>query len=373
MIYLDHNATTHIIDEVKFIVNEHFDQLLNPSSIHSFGRNSRKLLEDARAQIASSLGLRLGKGNYKIIFTSGGTEVNNLVVNNFRDGVVLYSAAEHASIIEPAKNLPSSFEINVNKNGVVDLDSLEKLLVLHHGKKILVSVIAANNETGVIQQVKKVVAISRKYGAFVHTDAVQAIGKIGFDIKELDVDYVTISAHKIGGLVGFGALVTKDNITLIPQLLGGGQERSERAGTENVLGAIGFAKALEQAILDQNEYYNNIINLRNKLEDEIEKIAQGAIICRSSDRIPNTSLISLKGASSDQQIIEFDFAGIAVSKGSACSSGKVKNSHVLKAMGYDDEIINSVIRVSLGNGNTIEDVEKFISVWKEIYKKMALK
>ncbi len=372
MIYFDHNATTHIIDEVKLLACNHFEQLLNPSSIHSFGRNSRKLLEDARKQIAVALGIKLGNGSYKILFASGGTEVNNLVINNFRDGVVLYSAAEHASVREVAETLPESFEIKVNKDGIIDFFSLEELLTLQKGKKILISVAVANNETGIIQPVKKVVEMARKYGALVHTDAVQAVGKIKFDIKDLDVDYVTISGHKIGGFVGVGALVTRDHIKIIPQILGGGQERSERAGTENVIGIISLAKAIEIAISNLDEYSNKMKYLRDILEEEIENISPYSVISRVCDRIPNTSLIVLRGVSSDRQLIEFDLAGIAVSKGSACSSGKVRDSHLLQVMGYGKEITGSVIRVSLGKENTMDDVKRFIHVWKEIHAKRAI-
>ena len=365
MIYLDHNSTTNVLEKVKAIIAENLKEPLNASSVHYYGRNARKLLEESREVIAQTLGIKLGRGGYKIIFTSGGTEANNLVINNFES--VLCPSIEHAAIIEPAKKVKNTTALKVNKDGIIDLVFLQE--VAPSDQKTLVSVMMANNETGVIQPIKEVVQIARDKGFLVHTDMVQAFGKINVNLQEYDVDFATISAHKIGGLVGIGALIVKDNITISPSILGGGQERSERSGTENVLGAICFAKAAEVACGNIDEYAKKTSDLRDYIESEIKKSGNGFVIAKNSNRLPNTSLIASNKVNADAMLIQFDMEGIAVSNGSACSSGKVKSSHVLQAMGYSEDVSKSVIRVSLGNNNTMKDAEEFIRVWNKVHGK----
>ena len=382
MIYLDHNSTTKMKKEASEDIFAKLDgYALNPSSIHGFGREARKMLEDARNRIANNLGISLGRGAYKIIFTSGGTESNNLVIKNFTNDYILYSAVEHASVKDVVEKISDkAIKIPVNKNGIIDLDFLDKTLEKTHNErlknntekedntKILVSVMTANNETGVLQPVEEISKIAHKHGAYLHTDAVQALGKIDFNLKNIDADYVSLSAHKIGGLVGSGVLIAKDSHQLEAQISGGGQEKGERSGTENVLGAMSFAKALELSINNLQKYTQKVRMLKEFLDKEVEKINGAEIIAQKSHRLPNTTMLALKNISSDMQLIQFDLAGIAVSNGSACSSGKVKSSHVLEAMGYEKDIANSAIRVSLSSDNTIDDVKSFISVFKNIAK-----
>lgn len=370
MIYLDNNATTFMHPEVKQILIE--DDLLpkNPSSIHWVGRNARKLLEDARERLANVLSVKLGRGGYKIIFTSGGTESNNLIVNNFVDGILLYSATEHVSVRDCAANLKNSRELKVTRDGLVDIDFLNDELKQagSSGGRALISVMAANNETGVIGKIEEMSQLAKQYGALFHTDAAQAFGKINIDINKLGVDFVTISSHKIGGPLGIGALVVREEEMLKPIFIGGGQERGERPGTENVLGALGFAQAAEISAKNIEKFASHTSSLRTYIENEINNTSCGMIISENSERLPNTVLIASKTLNADLQLIQFDAENIAVSNGSACSSGKVKNSHVLGAMGYDDKIANKVIRVSLSLANTMEDAKQFVLVWKKIHK-----
>ncbi len=369
MIYLDHNATTYMHAEVREILAAEDLLPKNPSSIHFAGRNARKLLEEARERLANILSIKLGRGGYKIIFTSGGTESNNLVINSFSEGVVLYSSTEHPSLRDAASALKNSKELIVDQEGNVDLDFLQsELNKVKNDGSLLVSVMAANNETGVVGNVQELAGLARKNGAFFHTDAVQAFGKINMNISYLGVDFVTISSHKIGGPVGIGALVARDEARITPLFIGGGQERGERSGTENVLGALCFAKAAEIAAKNIEKYAKHTYSLRSYIENEINKTGYGVIVAENTERLPNTVLIASKILDSNLQLIQFDTEDIAVSNGSACSSGKVKSSHILKAMGYDSEISNKVIRVSLSLTNTMEDAKQFVSTWKKIHK-----
>jgi cysteine desulfurase len=368
MIYLDHNSTTNLNPRVIENISRFTNVALNPSSIHSDGRNARKILEESREIIAESVGAKLGRGEYKLIFTSGATEANNLIINNFQDKVVLYSSIEHLSVYEPAKLIKNSYQINCTNEGLVDLVNLEELLQKHQGQKILVSIMAANNETGVIQPIKIISNLCKKYNAFLHVDAVQALGKIEFDISDLDLDFVTLSAHKIGGIAGVGALILRDDFQIKPTIVGGGQEKSERSGTENVIGAQLFAIAAKYSKENLKHYVNHTKKLRDQIEIEIEKEEKAKILCKNSPRLPNTSIISMDGISSDIQLIRFDNKNIAVSNGSACSSGKVKDSHVLSSMGINEDVRKTVIRISLGINNTHEDAIKFVEAWKLIAK-----
>lgn len=343
---------------------------LNSSSVHFYGRAARQILEDAREKIAESLGIKLGREQYKIIFTSSATEANNLVISNFADGVVLYSAVEHLSLIEAAKRNLNSYEIKVSETGELDLEMLEDKLQKYNEKKILISVMAANNETGIIQNLEPVLELARKYGAFLHSDIVQAFGKIKFNVRENDLDFASICSHKIGGLSGIGALIVKDNIQVFPTLVGGGQERGERAGTEFVVAAFSFGNEAANIANNIDSNSNHLQELRDFLEAEISSSDRSYIVGKDVKRLPNTSLIAMKGVDSDLQLIKFDEAKIAVSNGSACSSGKVKKSHVLEAMGFNEDISKSVIRVSLGKNNTKEDIYKFVEVWKSIESKI---
>ena len=358
-VYLDHNATTPVLPEVASVISDTLALGGNASSVHSRGRLARQAIENARDKIANSIGVRASE----VLFTSGGTEANNLILNACDWDHVMVTAVEHDSILNAGKNTEV---IPVNKEGLIDLAGLEKRLGAADGK-ILVSVMLANNETGVIQPVAEVSRIAQKYGAMMHTDAIQACGKIQLDRSTLGVDFISLSAHKIGGPQGVGALIINEEVAFQPMIRGGGQERGRRSGTENISGISGFGVAVEAVTYLAD--IPRIKELRNVLEATIEGIAPGAVLCGEDvERLPNTSSIFMPGVNSETQVMKFDLSGIMISAGSACSSGKVEVSHVLKAMGIEDDIASNVIRVSLGVGNSISDVERFIQEWKKIFE-----
>ena len=358
-VYLDHNATTPVLPEVASVISDTLALGGNASSVHSRGRLARQAIENARDKIANSIGVRASE----VLFTSGGTEANNLILNACDWDHVMVTAVEHDSILNAGKNTEV---IPVDKEGLIDLAGLEKRLSVADGK-ILVSVMLANNETGVLQPVAEVSRIAQKYGAMMHTDAIQACGKIQLDRSTLGVDFISLSAHKIGGPQGVGALIINEEVAFQPMIRGGGQERGRRSGTENIPGIAGFGVAVEAVTYLAD--IPRIKELRNVLEATIEGIAPGAVLCGEDvERLPNTSSIFMPGVNNETQVMKFDLSGIMISAGSACSSGKVEVSHVLKAMGIEDDIASNVIRVSLGVGNSISDVERFIQEWKKIFE-----
>lgn len=363
-IYLDNNSTTAMEAKVADAMIEVLGRPLNASSTHKMGRVARSIVENARRKVADFI----GTGNdYNVIFTSSGTEANNLALKGFEGQNLFVSEIEHHSVLNVCKK-PDRIVVPVKSDGTVNIENLEKLLTIHRGKS-LVSVMLANNETGIIQPMKEVVEVSKKWGAIVHTDAVQCCGKIDVDIKKLGVDMLTISAHKLGGPHGVAALVVKKDIQLVPQTIGGGQEHNMRGGTENISAIHGFGKAVEIAGIDEG-----IKMLRDGLESEIKAaVPECVIFGREQKRLPNTSFIAMPDVSSETQLIHFDMHDIAVSAGSACSSGKVEPSHVLKAMGVNDKIAKCAIRVSLGKHNTAADINSFVRVWKELYNNIRSK
>lgn len=349
-IYLDNNATTALDTKVVDSMIEVMGRALNPSSPHKMGRMARSIVEDARKKIAEFLGV---DNNYRVIFTSSGTEANNLAIKGFEGQNLFVSEIEHHSVLNACKKVDKVL-IPVNENGTVNIEKLEKLLILRRAKP-LVSVMMANNETGVIQPMEEVVRVAKKWGAVVHSDTVQCFGKIDVNISALDIDMFTVSAHKFGGPQGIAALVVKKDVQLTPQTLGGGQEQNMRGGTENIVAIHGFAKAVEQIKID-----SKVKVLRDRLESEIKAFANDAVIFgEEAERLPNTSFIAMPNATSETQLIHFDMHDIAVSAGSACSSGKIEPSHVLKAMGIDDKVAKTAIRVSLGKNSGEADIDTF--------------
>jgi cysteine desulfurase len=322
----------------------------NPSSVHGEGRAARKIADDARAVIAAELGVIAPM----IIFTSGGSEANNLAIKGVSVERLLISAIEHPSVIEAARASGRHVEIiPVTPDGVIDLDRLHAMLP---GPKALVSVMLANNETGVIQPLREIAALVREHGALLHTDAVQALGKIPMNFSLLGADMMTIAAHKLGGPLGAGALIIRDGLPLQPLIHGGGQELRRRAGTENLAAIAGFAAAVA-------DMKPEIKDLRDRLEAELE---DAVVFGRDAPRLPNTTCLAAAGMNAETLLMSFDLEGIAVSSGSACSSGKVAKSHVLAAMGIAPEIAGAAIRVSLGWNTTAESVEHFIAVWNKL-------
>ena len=348
--YLDHNATSPLRPRAKAAMLAAMDLTGNASSVHAEGRAARKLLDDAREQVARAVGVIAPM----VVFTGGGSEANNLAIKGAPVQRLLVSAIEHPSVLEAAKASGKAVEfIPVDGNGVVDLGALKRMLA---GTKALVSVMLANNETGVLQPVADVVRLAHSHGALVHTDAVQALGKVPTNFGLLGVDLMTLSAHKLGGPVGSGALIIRDGLPLEPLIHGGGQELRRRAGTENLAAVAGFA-------IVANEKLNAVRTLRDQLDSSLE----GAIVFGASvERLPNTTCFAVPGMNAETLLMGFDLEGIAVSSGSACSSGKVAKSHVLAAMGVAPDIAKAAIRVSVGWDTTSDHIDHFIAAWSKI-------
>lgn len=329
----------------------------NASSIHREGRAARKLMDDAREKLARAIGCI----PQSVIFTSGGSEANNFAIKGVAVERLLVSAIEHPSVIAAARESGKQVEfIPVTSDGVIDLQALAKLLP---GPKTLVSLMFANNETGVIQPVREAVAQAQAHRALVHCDAVQAVGKIPVNFGLLGVDMLTLSAHKAGGPQGVGALVVRDGLALLPLIHGGGQELRRRAGTENIAGIAGMAAVASEKMPAINK-------LRDYLESSLEAVQ---VFGQAAPRLPNTSCFALPGTSAEALVINLDLEGVAVSSGSACSSGKVAASHVLAAMGVAPELAKGALRISLGWNTTEEDINNFISAWQRITARLASK
>jgi cysteine desulfurase len=360
--YLDWNATTPMRPEAVAAISARIACCGNPSSVHRWGRTARQTAEHARETVAALLGPISPDG---VVFVSGGTEANHLALFGAARERVLVSDVEHDSV---RYAFPGSEVIPVDCNGVVLIDALDRLLAAD-SRPALVSVMFANNETGVIQPVAEVAAVARKHGALFHCDAVQAAGKLAFDAKEIGTDLISLSAHKLGGPPGVGALVVAGGTDLVPLLRGGRQERGRRAGTENLPGICGFAAAATAA-LERVAVYDRVRALRDELEDQIAEIAPDAIVVgAAAPRLPNTSAIAMPGVAAETQVIALDLDGVMVSAGAACSSGKVGPSHVLAAMKVGTEIAKSTIRVSLGWTTSQADIAHFLRAWTALYRR----
>lgn len=368
MIYLDHNATTNIHPAVRSRMNEiDLDYPMNPSSVHFYGRKGRGIIEHARRSLSALLGFEHYFKDFQITFTSSGTEANNLILSNFSDGEVFVSATEHPSIFMFSQKFPNITIIKVDESGILDFDDLQTKLKASKKAKKLLCVMLANNETGIIQPIKKIVKIAQEHDVLVHSDCAQALGKMDTNIMDLGVDFISISAHKFGGPLGIGALISKISINLQPQIIGGGQERNLRSGTENVHAIAGFGEAANIAKKDLNSRIPHMSKLRDRLESGLIASKHNIeIVGINSDRLPNTSLIINTEKSAETQLIALDLKGVAVSSGSACSSGKVGSSHVLAAMGYPKNKIKSAIRISLGFSTTEKDIDDFLKLYNEI-------
>lgn len=359
-IYLDHNATTPATDAAKAAVFSAMDAPLNASSVHGFGREAKKRLDNARRQITAAVNAE----NYHVIFTASGTEANNLGVRGVEGvkevGGVFVSAVEHVSILNA---VPSAEKIRVDGNGVVDLGALASRIhafhASHPSRVFHVSIQLANNETGVIQPIAEIARIVHEAGGILHCDAVQALGKIAVDVSVLNADMLTLSSHKIGGPLGAAALLVKPGIELKPLIIGGGQELGLRAGTENVPAIVGFGAAA-----------TGLKSQDSALRDYLEaSLPEAVVFGYEAARLPNTSCIGMPDVKNETQLIHFDLEGIAVSAGSACSSGKVKLSHVLTAMGVKKELAETAIRVSLGAGTTKQEIDAFVKAWQSLYQR----
>jgi cysteine desulfurase len=348
--YLDHNATSPMRPVALDAMVEALRSGGNPSSVHRPGRAARARIDKARKQVAELIGALPGE----VVFTSGGTEANNMALRGHKR--VLVSAIEHESVL---KAVPEAARIPVDGNGVIDLAALDQMLA---GELALVSVMFANNETGVIQPIAEVVRLVRAAGALVHCDAVQAAGKVPVDLHGLGIDYLSLSAHKLGGPTGVGALVVRAGAPFATDRLGGGQESNRRAGTENVAGIAGFGAAAE-ASRDGAD----LAVLRDRIEASLPGKVYGAV----APRLPNTTCLSMPGVKAETQVMALDLAGVAVSAGSACSSGKVTRSAVLTAMGIEAAEAETAIRISCGWNTVFEDIDRLIAAWKGLYTRVG--
>jgi cysteine desulfurase len=363
--YLDWNASAPLRPQARAAIEAALDLVGNPSSVHASGRAARQAVELARADVAALIGARARN----VIFTSGATEANALALSPAWVGEpqarLLISGIEHPSVRAGGRFPESAREdIPVTRAGVVDLDWLGARLA--KGGRMLVSVMLANNETGIIQPVAAVAEMVHAAGGLLHVDAVQGPGKIDFDINVLGADLLSLSAHKFGGPKGIGALIlASDDLHIAePLMKGGGQERGARPGTENVIGIVGFGAAAAAVRLGGAEEAVRAGQLRDRLEAGLREACPGAVIFGAEcPRLPNTTMVAIPGLKAETALIALDLEGIAVSAGSACSSGKVAASPVLAAMGVSPDLAQGAVRVSLGPDTTEVEIEIFLNAW----------
>lgn len=362
MTYCDYNATAPLRPEARDAMLLAMDAQANASSVHSAGRAARRMIETARVQTGAVIGSRAED----IVFTSGGTEANALAIHGalakLGNGVLIYSDLEHAAVRDIARSgRYEARRIRALPNGQIDLDNLASVLTQLNGHTPLLSLMLANNETGVIQPVAEAARLVRDAGGFTHSDAVQAVGKIPVSVGMLGVDYLSLSAHKAGGPQGVGALWLRAGAPLMPQQIGGGQEKSIRSGTENLIGIAGFGAALDAS--GQSADMKRIAVIRDAFEREIASCGV-TFFGTDSERLPGTSCFALEGFRGETQVMALDLDGFAVSSGSACSSGKVKASSVLAAMHASEVQTKSALRVSFGWQSDMADAMSLASAWK---------
>ncbi|KQT34242.1 cysteine desulfurase family protein [Methylophilus sp. Leaf414] len=370
-VYFDHNSTTALKPEVLQAMLPWLSQTAgNATSRHIYGRNVRDAVETARKEIAECVGVQASQ----VVFTSGGTEANNFAVKgittNLTPSQILVSAIEHPCVSRPAQSLAwhdwKVQTLEVNTQGVIDLADAEQKLNTHTG---LVSAMLANNETGAIQPIAELAALTKAKGALLHTDAVQAFGKLEVDFGALSVNAMTISSHKIGGPVGVGALILDKRVDIAPLLHGGGQERGLRSGTENVAGIVGFAKACKMAVATLKMRSMAQTKCRDQLETGLQNL-NAVIFGQQAERLPNTSFFAIPNIEGETLVTALDKAGYAVASGSACSSDSTEPSHVLLAMGIEPDLARSAVRVSLGESNSEAEVQGFLKALQQEVKRL---
>ncbi|MEM8916161.1 MAG: cysteine desulfurase family protein [Pseudomonadota bacterium] len=357
--YLDYNATAPLRPEARSAMIGALDDVGNPSSVHGAGRAARGVVETARRQVASALGRPAGD----VTFTSGATEANNMAIRAAQVAgfACLASAVEHESV----RAIPGVTLLAVDRGGRLDLGRLEQAIA-EAGAPVFLSLMAANNETGVLQPVEAAAEMVRKAGGRVHCDAVQAAGRIGLDSLAGQVDSLSLSAHKLGGPQGVGALISPSAREPEPLMFGGAQEDRRRAGTENVAGIAGFGAAIEVSVEDLGAMAELGV-LRDRLEAGVRARDASVIVAgQEGDRLANTSCMAVPGLTAETQVMALDLAGFAISSGSACSSGKVGVSPVLTAMGFPEDIARNAIRVSLGWQTTPEEIDGFVDAWSRL-------
>ena len=372
MIYLDNAASTQIHDDVlESMLPFLKEQFGNPSSIHRYGRLARKATEKARKQIASLI----NADPSEILLTSGGTESNNTALNGIsmqNSGQIITSQIEHDAILEPCKKLSQNgFDvkyISVDKFGMINISELKNWLL---EKTSIVSIMYGNNEVGTVQPISEIVKLCRENNTIFHTDAVQAVGKMPIDVKELDIDLLSISSHKLYGPKGVGALYIKKGINIDPIILGGGQEHGLRSGTENVANIVGFGKACEIAKNNLSENFAHMKKLQEILIEKIHKeIPKVTLNGSTTSRLPNNTHFTFLGVNGEDLIIKLDEHGIAASTGSACSVNTQKASHVLQSMGFTHEQITGSLRLTVGVNNTENEINQSVDSLKNIVSEL---
>jgi len=366
--YLDHNASTpldeRVLDEMLPYLRAHHG---NPSSVYRQGRIARQAIETARQQVAQLVNAHPSQ----VVFTSGGTEANNLALKGSvaAPRCVAVSAVEHASVLAAAQQMAIEgcklVRIEVDKDGLITEETMSKALA--SGPE-LVSIMLANNETGVIQDVARWTGMTASAGALFHTDAVQAAGKIEVDFAGLGVQLLSLSSHKLYGPKGVGALVLDKRIELAAQIVGGGQEGGYRSGTENVAAIVGFGKAAELACIELQPRRAHMLELRQKLLQKLSQIEAVVIFGGQAECLPNTVFLAVPGIDGEALLMEMDRLGVAVSSGSACDSQKNGASHTLLAMGIDEGLARCAVRVSIGKDNTVQDINEFVVVLEQQVK-----
>ncbi|CAH1748913.1 Cysteine desulfurase [Thauera humireducens] len=372
-VYLDWNATTPLAPEVRdamlpWLGAAQPARFGNASSRHEYGRQARAAIDEARARVAAAVGAHATE----VVFTSGGSEANNLFLKGaaacLKPGTLAISAIEHPCVREPARQLRRAgwalHEIAVDADGRIDVADWQRVL---EARPKLVSVMLANNETGVLQDVATLASEARKAGAWLHTDAVQALGKIEVDFRSLGVQAMTLSAHKLGGPLGAGALVLDKRVELSPLIAGGGQERGLRSGTENVAAIVGFGLACERAVAHRAAEASRLSAMRDGIEAALS--ALGAVVfSRAAIRLPNTVFFAFDAIDGETLVGKLDRAGFACASGSACSSAQPEPSHTLLAMGVDPTVARGAVRVSLGRDTTAEEVERFVATLSHVVR-----
>lgn len=374
-IYLDHNATTPTDKRVLEVMLPYFcDDFGNASSLHRFGQRAHVALEDARTQVASILGAE----EKEIVFTSGGSESNNYAIKGAvylhqdKGRHIITSAVEHPAVLNTCEHLQKrGFDvtyISVDERGVLDLNKLEDAI---RKDTILVTIMHANNEVGTIQPIAEISKLVKKRGVLFHTDAVQAVGKLETDVNKLGVDMLSLSAHKLYGPKGVGALYVRSGVELMPLIHGGHHEKGRRASTENLPGIVGLGKACEICMAEMKEESKRLTMLRERLwQGFSSRISETVLLGHPTKRLPGTLAVSFKYVEGESVLLNLDLEGIAVSSGSACASGSIEPSHVLIAMGVPPELARGGIRVSLGRGNTEEQINRVIDLTPGIIEKL---
>jgi len=378
-VYFDHNATTPLHPEVKKEMIACMEMFGNPSSMHAYGREARANVEHARQQVADFIGAK----EHEIVFVGSGSEANNTVLSLFvcassqcspcsKRNTIITTKIEHPCVLETSECLvhrgATVKYLDVDRYGKIDLDQLAGLLNDNVG---LVSVMMANNEIGTIQDIETITKMVHESGAYMHTDAVQAVGKLPVDVPTLGVDFLTMSAHKIYGPKGVGALFVRQGIPYCPLIRGGHQEHGRRAGTENTLGILGLAKAVEMRAIEMPAEEERLLHLKQVLQQGIEaQIDHTSINGHPTDSLAGTLNVSFEGVEGESILLYLDLEGIAVSTGSACASGSLDPSHVLLATGVDAELAHGSIRFSMGRDTTLQEVEYLLDVLPRTIKKI---